>query len=125
MTPPFVFMDLRTADVDASRRFYTELFDWTVADVPAGPEPVPMFVDPDGPWGGFTRLAADDDRRPQWIPYASVLDLEDAAKRATDLGASVVRPRVDFPVGSVIVIRDPAGATIALWQPAATSGSTP
>lgn len=121
MTPPFVFMDLRTADLEASRRFYTELFGWTVADVPAGPATVPMFVDGDGPWGGFTQLAEGDTRRPQWIPYAPVTGLEDAAKRAMELGAAIVRPRVDFPAGSVIVIQDPEGATIALWEPATAS----
>jgi predicted enzyme related to lactoylglutathione lyase len=124
VTPPFVFMDLRTADVGASRRFYTALFDWTVADVPAGPATVPMFVDTDGPWGGFTELAGDDDRRPQWIPYATVIGLEDTTKRAIQLGASIVRPRVDLPVGSVIVIQDPTGATIALWEPAASSSTS-
>jgi len=123
VTPPFVFMDLRTADVADARHFYTELFGWTVADVPAGPATVPMFVDMDGPWGGFTQLAEDDDRRPQWIPYVTVTGLEDATKRATQLGASVVRPRVDFPIGSVLVIQDPTGATVALWEPAA-AGST-
>ncbi|MDX3100130.1 VOC family protein [Nonomuraea angiospora] len=116
MTPPFIFMDLRTPDTEASRRFYTELFSWTVADVPAGPASVPMFVDAEGPWGGFTPLAADDARPPQWIPYAPVTRLDDAARRATELGATVVRPRVDFPAGSVIVIQDPNGATIALWE---------
>lgn len=123
MPPPFVFMDLRTADLEVSRRFYTELFGWTVADVPAGPATVPMFVDGDGPWGGFTQLGEDDTRQPQWIPYAPVTGLEDAAKRATELGATIVRPRVDFPAGSVIVIQDPNGATIALWEPANASTS--
>jgi predicted enzyme related to lactoylglutathione lyase len=42
--------------------------------------------------------------------------VDDAAGRAVGLGAQVVRPRVDFPAGSVIVIQDPAGATLALWQ---------
>ena len=121
MTPPFVFMDLRTADLEASRRFYTELFGWTVADVPAGPATVPMFVDGDGPWGGLTQLAEGDTRQPQWIPYAPVTGLEDAAKRAMELGATIVRPRVDFPAGSVIVIQDPEGATIALWEPTTAS----
>jgi predicted enzyme related to lactoylglutathione lyase len=116
-------MDLRTADVEASWRFYIALFDWTVADVPAGSATVPMFVDTDGPWGGFTELTGDDDRRPQWIPYATVTGLENTAKRAMELGASVVRPRVDLPVGSVIVIQDPTGATIALWEPAASSST--
>ena len=121
MTPPFVFMDLRTADPEASRRFYTGLLGWTVADVPAGPSTVPMFVDAEGPWGGLTRLAPDDDRTPQWIPYAEVAVLDDAVKRATELGATIARPRVDLPVGSVLVIRDPEGALVALWEPASAA----
>ena len=36
MTGPFVFFDLRTPDVAASRAFYTELAGLTVTDVPAG-----------------------------------------------------------------------------------------
>lgn len=124
MAQPFFFMDLRTGDIEVSRRFYAELFGWTVADVPAGPVTAPMFVDADGPWGGVTQLADDDDRRPQWIPYALVTGLQDAVERATELGATIVRPRVDLPAGSVIVIEDPEGATIALWEHApATSGS--
>src|SRR4051794_19878146 len=116
MSNPFVFMDLRTGDTARSRRFYTDLFGWTIVDVPAGPQTMPMFTGTDGTWGGFTPLAADDDRRPQWIPYAPVTDLDAAVARATALGATVVRSRVDFPQGSVAVIDDPAGATLALWQ---------
>jgi predicted enzyme related to lactoylglutathione lyase len=124
MTSPFVFMDLRTADVSVSRRFYTELLGWSVADVPAGGDTVPMFVDAAGPWGGFTQLAADDERPPQWIPYAPVTDLDDAAARATALGATIARPRVDLPVGSLVVIQDPTGATLALWEPAPTASAS-
>ncbi|MFG6196985.1 hypothetical protein [Nonomuraea sp. JJY05] len=52
----------------------------------------------------------------QWIPYAPVTRLDDAVRRETELGATVVRPRVDFAAGSVIVIQDPNGATLALWE---------
>jgi predicted enzyme related to lactoylglutathione lyase len=116
MTNPFVFMDLRTTDPTRSRRFYTDLFGWTIVDVPTGPVTMAMFTGPDGTWGGFTTLAADDDRRPQWTPYAPVADLDAAVARATELGATLVRSRVDFPQGSVAVIDDPAGATLALWE---------
>jgi predicted enzyme related to lactoylglutathione lyase len=116
MSNPFVFMDLRTGDPARSRRFYSDLFGWTIVDVPAGPVTMPMFTGVDGAWGGFTPLAAADDRRPQWIPYAPVADLDAAVARAAELGATVVRSRVDFPQGSVAVIDDPAGATLALWE---------
>lgn len=116
MTQPFMFMDLRTTDLARSRRFYTEMFGWTITDLPAGPATMPMFGAADNLWGGFTELAEGDERRPQWIPYASVTDLDDAIERATKLGATVVRPRVDLPQGSVVVIDDPTHATMALWE---------
>lgn len=118
MTSPVVFMDLRTTDLDRSRRFYSELFGWVVTDVPAGPATVPMFTAADGPWGGFTELGAGDQRLPQWIPYAPVTDLGAAVEYAVQLGAAVVRERVDLPQGSVAVVTDPGGATVALWEPA-------
>jgi predicted enzyme related to lactoylglutathione lyase len=108
---PFVFFDLRTPDVAASRAFYSELFGWVAAD-----GPMPMLTDGGAPWGGFTPLAADDERRPQWVPYAPVSDLDRATEQAVALGATLVRGRTDLPVGSLTVIEDPGGATIVLWQ---------
>jgi hypothetical protein len=70
------------------------------------------------PWGGVTELGGDDQRQPQWIPYAPVTDLGAAVERAVQLGAAVVRQRVDLPQGSVAVVTDPGGATVALWEPA-------
>jgi hypothetical protein len=40
-----------------------------------------------------------------------------AVERAVEFGATVARPRVDLPQGSVAVIDDPTGATLALWEP--------
>lgn len=116
MAVPFVFFDLRTPDVDASRAFYSELFDWSVTEVPVGPKPIPMITDGGAPWAGFTQLDAGDPRRPQWVPYAPVADLDKATEQAVRLGATVVRERTDLPVGSLVVIEDPAGATVVLWE---------
>ncbi|GAA3431189.1 VOC family protein [Kutzneria kofuensis] len=114
MSQQFVFHDVRTTDLSASRRFYTELFGWAVTDTPAGP----MFGDEGGVWGGFTPLPDGDPRRPQWIPYVPVTDVDAAARRAVELGARIVKPRTDLPPGSVVVVEEPGGATLALWQPA-------
>jgi uncharacterized protein len=119
MTGPFVFFDLRTPDAAVSRAFYTELAGLTVTDVPAGTGSVAMFTGDDGaPWGGFTHLPEGDPRPPQWVPYLPVGDLDQAARRAVELGATVIRDRVDLPPGSLMVITDPGGATVALWQEA-------
>jgi predicted enzyme related to lactoylglutathione lyase len=116
MPGPFVFFDLRTPDAAASRAFYTAFAELTVTDVDAGPATVPMFTDEGAPWGGLTELPAGDARTPQWVPYLPVGDLDAATRDAVTLGASVVRDRVDLPAGSVAVIADPGGATLALWH---------
>lgn len=115
MSAPFMFFDLRTTDVAKARAFYTGLFGWTVTDVPAGPSTIPMLTDGAAPWGGFTELAADDTRRPQWVPYVAVDDLAAATARARGLGATVVRERVEIPEGAMAVLTDPAGAAFVLW----------
>lgn len=63
-------------------------------------------------------LSESDPRRTQWIPYVQVTDVDAAARRAVSLGGCVVKPRIDLPPGSVVVVDEPGGATLALWQPA-------
>ncbi|MFF4120524.1 VOC family protein [Streptomyces sp. NPDC001714] len=111
MPAPFVFFDLRSTDVPTTRTFYEQLFGWKVTDT--------LITDQDGtPWGGVTALPPGDDRIPQWIPYVPVIDLDAATQQATELGATLLRPRTDLPQGSLTVISDPSGATLALWQSA-------
>jgi uncharacterized protein len=118
MPAPFMFFDLRTPDVAGAREFYTGMFDWSVIDVPAGPVTIPMLSDGAGPWGGFTELAPDDTRRPQWVPYVPVDDLAAATAKARGLGAAVVRDRVEIPEGAMAVLTDPTGAAFVLWEDA-------
>ena len=113
MPAPFMFFDLRTTDAAASRDFYGELFGWTSTG-----SPVPMFTDGPVPWGGLTELAPDDARKPQWVPYVGVDDLTAATARARDLGATIVRERVEIPQGAMAVITDPTGAAFVLWEDA-------
>lgn len=52
------------------------------------------------------------------MPYLPVSDLDQAGRSAVELGATVIRDRVDLPQGSLMVFTDPGGATVALWQEA-------
>jgi predicted enzyme related to lactoylglutathione lyase len=47
-----------------------------------------------------------------------VADVDTATEQAVALGARIVKPRTDLPPGSVVVIDEPGGATLALWQAA-------
>ncbi|MEV6620114.1 VOC family protein [Amycolatopsis sp. NPDC051106] len=106
----FVFFDVRTSDVDATKRFFADLLGWESTG--------PLFTADGKPWGGLTGLAPDDARAPQWLPYAPVSDVDAAAVKTAELGGKVVRERIDLPVGSLVVVTDPGGAAMVLFQAA-------
>jgi hypothetical protein len=113
---PFVFYDVRTKALAKSKDFYTAMFGWKVDDVPAGDKTLSFLSGPEGPWAGFTELPEGDERVPQWIPYVPVPDVDGARDQAERLGAAVIRERTELPEGSLVVITDPGGAAVVLWQ---------
>jgi uncharacterized protein len=109
------------ADVGAAegrQQFYEQLFGWTAEPTPGGywmltlrgRNVAGMFEPP------------EDAGPPGWINYVSVESADDTVRRAEGLGANVlIQPRdVGQPgvhVGRMALLRDPQGATFALWQP--------
>ena len=65
------------------------------------------------PWAGIVGGTSDAG----WVPYVQVADVDDATKKATQLGARVVREKTAGPAGVYTTIEDPSGAQVALWQP--------
>jgi predicted enzyme related to lactoylglutathione lyase len=45
-----------------------------------------------------------------------VSDVEAAAAKAVWLGGTLVRERTDLPFGSLVVVTDPGGAALVLFQ---------
>ena len=119
------WIDLWTSDVEASRRFYEELFGWKAQ------EPSPEFggyfmftrdgVPVAGCMGEMGDLPADN----SWKVYLASDDIERTVKSAVSAGAEIMFPTMavaDLGVQSVIV--DPTGATVGLWQCGTFSGFT-
>lgn len=52
----------------------------------------------------------------QWLLYIVVVDVVDAAARATAAGGQVVVPIRSMAGGRMCVVQDPAGAVVALYQ---------
>ncbi|WP_284747764.1 VOC family protein [Amycolatopsis sp. RTGN1] len=107
---PLVFFDVRTSDADGTKRFFADLLGWQTSGA--------LLTDDGAPWGGLTELAPGDDRAPQWLPYAPVSDVDSAVAKAVELGGKIVRERTDLPVGSLVVVADPGGAAMVLFQAA-------
>jgi uncharacterized protein len=104
---PFVWFDLRTPARDAARRFYGSLLSWQIGDDGA-------IASGGDPWG----VVADDPslEAGQWLPYIQVENVDEAARRAVELGATIVQGKTAGPAGFFTTIADPTGARVALWE---------
>jgi hypothetical protein len=118
----FVWMELATTDQPAAKAFYTALFGWEARDIPMGPGFMYTMFLLQGRDAGAAYTIKPEDRAlgvpPHWLLYVAVENADDAVSRALELGGQPLSPAFDIPnVGRMAVIRDPAGATFAVFQP--------
>ncbi len=111
------WMDLGTRNVEASKRFYSDLFGWST------------FQDPDPDLGGYAVYQLDgkavggvmdlgDNPAPNsWLPYIGVADVRATVAAVKAAGGDVLVEPMDVKTyGSMAVVKDSAGAVIGLWQ---------
>ncbi|MCA9539756.1 MAG: VOC family protein [Myxococcales bacterium] len=114
----FVWYDLTTTDPDAAIAFYTEVIGWKTSDAHQGD--YTMYGNSETTLGGFSQLpkeAAAHGVPPHWMVYVASDHLETTISKATGLGASVQVPPTVIPdAGRFAVLRDPQGATFALYE---------
>jgi hypothetical protein len=115
MAGQFMWFDLSAPDAGPAREFYSAMFGWAIA--PAGDaRPYEAWItDGQQPWAGIRAASPAADG--SWLPYVMVEDLEEAAKRAVSLGATVIAGPADGPAGASVTIADPGGARLALFRP--------
>ena len=127
--PPgsFCWMELATTDQKAAKAFYTALFGWTVTDYPmGGGGDYSMFrLHGRDAAAGYALKKEQLSRGVpvHWSLYIAVANADDAAKKATQAGASIIMPPFDvMDSGRMAVIHDPTGAVFSLWQPNKSQG---
>lgn len=114
------WVDLTVPDAPRLRDFYASVVGWTTED-----------VDMDG-YADFTMVSAAGEAvagvchkrgtnagQPScWMVYFVVADVEESAARCVEQGGTVVVAPKEMGGASYCVVRDPAGAFAALYQPA-------
>jgi predicted enzyme related to lactoylglutathione lyase len=110
----FVWHDLVTDDVAASRTFYGSLFGWTFH---AGKGVVPDYVmirQGGEPIGGIVSVARDK-APPQWLSYVMVTDVDKASAAFAESGGKIYREPLDVRKDlRVAVVGDAQGAPLGL-----------
>ncbi len=122
----WVWMDLLTPDLDASKRFYREVFDWHFEPV-TGPADRYLLVRTDERgFAGMVQHANADEagRKARWLGLLSVADVAESTRLADAAGGSTRLPAKPFPGrGEIAVLADPEGAAFAVIR--ATGGDPP
>jgi predicted enzyme related to lactoylglutathione lyase len=118
-----IWTDLGSPDVQASARFYGQLFGWQAEDLGEQAGHYNMFRH-----NGKVVAAAGPLMNPgqptAWTTYVSVSNAEATAKKVTEAGGTVLSaPMAIMDQGSMAVFADPAGAAFAIWQPAVMKGA--
>jgi uncharacterized protein len=114
----FAWYELSTPDIDAAKRFYTEVMGWGALDVSAPGRAYILFTVGQTPVCGLMDLpedAKDMGGKPCWVGYVRVSDVDATAERIERLGGAVRVPPADVPdISRFAVFADPQSATIAL-----------
>jgi len=115
MANPFVHVELHTQDPEKAKKFYNELFDWTLEDYPDMNYTIIKVGE--GTGGGMMKSPMPD-ALPQWVPYILVDNVAASTEKAKSLGATGLADVTEVPnMGQFSMLVDPTGAAFALWQP--------
>jgi len=119
-----VWADLSSSDAEASREYYGKLFGWKIE------------VSPDPQYGGYAIAKIGDkdvagigpqmspDAPTAWTVYIGSHDAADTAKKIEAGGGKVVVPPMEVgDQGSMVILQDPSGAHLGVWQAKAMAGA--
>jgi predicted enzyme related to lactoylglutathione lyase len=123
-TPPavgtIVGTDLTVDKAEDVRDFYARVVGWEVEPLTVDDHEHYVMKSPSGEWvaGVCHRLGPNADLPARWLVYVAVSDLEQSIARCAELGGSAITPIKGLSEGtSNVVVRDPAGAVLALSGP--------
>ena len=117
----FSWAELVSRDAQRSKQFLTGLFGWSFNDAPVGESMVYTMFTHQGHYvaAGFQM---DDQRFPPGMPsywnnYVTVEDVDAIAPRVAELGGQLMSGPFDvMDSGRMLVLSDPNGASLSLWQ---------
>jgi len=113
------WLDLTVDDAPAVRGFYEKVAGWTATPISMGDYDDWCVGPPEGdPVAGVCHRRGGNADQPQvWLPYIVVENLDASLAAAEKHGGAVVTPTREAGEARYAVVKDPAGAVCALYQP--------
>ena len=111
---PLVHLELHTPDREGACALYAALCGWRPEQIDAGCGSYWALGLGEGVDGGVVEC---ETRRPLWLPYVQVDEIDAVTERARAFGASVLLEPREGLAGWRSVVATSAGGEIAFWQP--------
>lgn len=114
------WFDLTVADAEGVRRFYEAVVGWKSQPIEMEGYSDYCMTPPDSsdPVAGICHARGPNaDLPPHWLLYITVADLKQSVEACRIGGGAVLREPREMGGAQIAVIRDPAGAVCALYQP--------
>ena len=112
MPHPVVHAEIRSADPDATRKFYADLFDWKVAS--EGGFPGYTFIDTGVEGGTYVAIGPRQSSEDEVLFFVAVEDVAAILKEAEDLGGTIVQPTQKVPGTTFGVFADAQGHKVGV-----------
>jgi predicted enzyme related to lactoylglutathione lyase len=125
----FCWPELTSTDQAAAEKFYGALFGWTLKETPMGPDShYTIFLKDGQDVAAAAQMDKDAKTRgvpAYWLSYVSTTSVDQSVEKAKQLGGTLVAGPFDvMEHGRMAVLKDPTGATFALWQANQHPGAT-
>jgi uncharacterized protein len=108
--------ELGSPDVDASAKFYGDLFGWTTTPIEGADPPYVVVSTSDGHSNGGIRPPMPPGTPPFWLVYFVTDDLDATLAKVTELGGTVLLGATEIEGAKIAVAQDPQGAVFALYS---------
>jgi predicted enzyme related to lactoylglutathione lyase len=108
--------ELASPDVDASVKFYGELFGWTTQEMEGMPQRYVVVQNGGRANGGIRELEEGSPAPPHWLVYFGIDDIDAGLAKVDELGGTKLAGPIDIGIAKIGVVQDPQGATFALYD---------
>ncbi|MFJ5228054.1 VOC family protein [Streptomyces sp. NPDC088400] len=109
------WVTLLSREMSASQAFYGDVLGWTYRSAGLGDDFCVALSD-GLPVAGIGALASSLQVAVSWTPYFAVSDVDEAAARIRERGATVAVGPLAFHSGRAALATDPDGAAFGIWE---------
>ena len=112
MGHPVIHTEIRSADPDATRAFFGDLFGWKVAS--EGTFPGYTFIDTGVEGGPYVAISPRQGDEDEVLFFVGVEDVAATLQKAAELGGTIVQPAQQVPGTSFGVFADSLGHKVGV-----------